>query len=251
MRLALVSDVHGNLPALEAVLAAIAARSPDLVVSLGDVVGYGPFPGECVERLAARAPAAVAGNHDRDVLGGAPLPGTRSSARRSLAWTAERLSQGQRDLLAGLPNRWIEADAFVAVHGCYLNEEHVRGYVTSTMLPKNLAAVARRDEWPRLAFCGHTHVAMLGWLSPDGVSEPRPAAGAELAWPPSAQAVLVNPGAVGQPRDGDPRAAWAEVDLAARRLWFHRVPYDVEATIAASLRAGLPAEDAARLREGR
>jgi predicted phosphodiesterase len=249
VRIALFSDVHGNLAALEAVLGAVAAAAPDRVLCLGDVVGYYPDPAACIARVREAAHATVAGNHDVDTLREEAAPGSSDLARRVQAWTRERLGEADRRWLAGLPARWLDPAGLVAVHGCYLNETHTTGYVTSTMLPKNLAAVAAREGWPRVACCGHTHAPMVGWLDGGGCHEPRPQG--TLVWPAAAAAVLINPGAVGQPRDGDPRASWALVDLAARTVEVRRVPYDLERTLAALSRAGLPEALAERLRAGR
>lgn len=249
MTVALLADVHANARALEAVLEEAAAARADRVVCLGDVVGYGPRPSECVRRLAAAASWVVAGNHDRDVVDGESLPGTNGSARLAQRWTRDRLDPADRAWLAALPNRVVDGAGFVGVHGCYLNEEHVSGYVTGSILEANLRAVAVRGEWPRIALCGHTHVPMCGWLTAGGCEESgdRPAA----RWPANARAVLVNPGSVGQPRDGDPRASWALLELEARRVEFRRTAYDVEKTALEILEAGLPAANAERLREGR
>lgn len=250
MRIALISDLHGNFAALETVLEALDAVSPERIVCLGDVVGYNAEPHRCIDRLRSRSLVTVMGNHDADAL--APdsvAAGSRATTRRAAAWTREQLDAEDRRFLASLPNRHLDPAGLIAVHGCYLNEHHVTGYVTSTMLPDNLAAVAARPGGPRIACCGHTHVPMCGWLEDGRCSEPPPRA--SVRWPAAARAVLVNPGSVGQPRDGDPRAAFALIDLAARTVEFHRLPYDIEATVEANRRAGLPAELGERLREGR
>jgi diadenosine tetraphosphatase ApaH/serine/threonine PP2A family protein phosphatase len=137
----------------------------------------------------------------------------------------------------------------VAVHGCYLNDVHVTGYVTETMLESNLRVVAASRELPKLALCGHTHVPMLGVLEGDTARSTR--LDEPFRWPKSARAVLVNPGSVGQPRDGDVRASLVIVDLEARTVTPLRVAYDVEAAARAVEAAGLPAVFAERLRAGR
>src|SRR5262249_1647267 len=135
-----------------------------------------------------------------------------------------------------------------AAHGAYLSDVFVSGYVTSTMLEDNLRAIAARPGWPRLALCGHTHVPMIAWW--DGGAVVEHDGGAPGRWPVSARGVLVSPGAVGQPRDGDPRAAFAVIDVEARAVEVRRVAYDIARTCAAMRAAGLPDELAARLREG-
>ncbi len=249
MRLAVFSDVHGNLPALEAALDAIRRLQPDRVLCLGDLVGYGAEPAACLRAVRAVADVVVLGNHDRDSLLSEPAPGTNASARITQEWTREQLGPEDRAYLATLPNRVLEPYGVVAVHGCYLNDIHVTGYVTSTMLEENLEAVAAREGWPRVALCGHTHRPLYGWL--DGATCQEPRLEGRLTWPAKARAVLLNPGAVGQPRDGDPRAAFALLDLARRTVEIHRVPYDIDRAAAAIRAAGLPAPLAERLYEGR
>lgn len=249
MRIAVFSDVHGNLPALEAVLEEIERLAPDRILCLGDLVGYGAEPAACIRTVRAAADVVILGNHDRDTLSAQAAPGTHSLARLTQAWTREQLTPEDLFYLESLPHRVLEPCGLVAVHGCYLNDVHVTGYVTSTMLPDNLEAVAAREGWPRVALCGHTHTPLCGWLLGSDCLEPK--IRGRLTWPARARAVLVNPGAVGQPRDGDPRAAFALLDLARRSVEIHRVPYDVDRAVAALRHAGLPASLGERLREGR
>lgn len=242
-----MADVHSNIFALQAVLSAVESVPHDVCVCLGDLVGYNAHPGECVALVRDRCGVVVAGNHDWDVSRGGVGLGTRSSARISAEWTRNRLNAEQREYLRSLPSRHLDR-RFVAIHGCFLNDAHVTGYVTSTMLEANLRAVLARG-YPDVAFCGHTHVPMCGWLRESGVQEVWSAS--ECEWPRGARVVLVNPGSVGQPRDGDRRAGYAVVDLDARRVAFERVEYDVAAAAAAIREAGLPPELACRLEEGR
>jgi diadenosine tetraphosphatase ApaH/serine/threonine PP2A family protein phosphatase len=249
MRVVLIADIHGNLPALEAVLADASRVGFDRLVCLGDIVGYNAEPGACVDRIEEATDVAVAGNHDRDVASGLPLPGTTSTAQAVQDWTRRQLSPKQLTYLSALPNHVVDEAGFVAAHGSFLSDVFVSGYVTSTMLEENLQAIAAREGWPRVAFCAHTHVPLFGWL--DGENEvevPRPET---CSWFAKARAVLVNPGSVGQPRDGDIRASYALVDLEKRQAEFRRVSYDIERTIEAIRRANLPSVLADRLREGR
>lgn len=249
MRVALIADVHANAPALQAVLEVISGLRVDRLVCLGDLVGYNAEPAACVDRVRALADVVVAGNHDLDCLRAEAAGGTSPTARCVQAWTREQLSPTDVGWLGRLPSLHVDPAGFVAVHGCYLNSTYHTGYVTGTMLEANLRAVAERPEWPGLALCGHTHVPLLGWLSGSRCEEP-PFRG-RMQWPAHAEAVLVNPGSVGQPRDGDTRASFVVVDLEARTAELHRVAYDVEKTVAALQAAGLPAELGDRLREGR
>jgi predicted phosphodiesterase len=249
MRVAVIADVHANLPALEAVLDVIEGCRPDRTICLGDIVGYNADPAGCVEALRDSAHVAVAGNHDVDVVGPESSAGTNPQARAVQEWTRRQLTPAAIDFLAGLPSIVNDPAGFVAVHGCFLNSTYYSGYVTSTMLGSNLAVIAGRADWPRLGLCGHTHVPMCGWLVGDEHVEPR--FDGELRWPSNATAVLVNPGSVGQPRDGDPRAAFVLLDLEARSAELRRVRYDVERAIQAIGEAGLPRALGERLREGR
>lgn len=251
MRLAVVADIHGNLQALEAVLSAIAAERVDRVVCLGDLVGYNANPRECVELVRDSAHIVIAGNHDRDTVANEtpPVPGTSPEARLSQRWTRSRLDDGQTQYLRELPPLFVERGGFVAAHGCYLNDTFLYGYVTSTMLERNLRAVAGGVDWPPLAFCGHTHAPLCGWLDDEDVHETK--LREPSSWPSSARAVLINPGSVGQPRDRDPRASFALVDPGKHRVEVKRVPYDVDSAARAVVEAGLPESFARRLFEGR
>lgn len=249
MRVAVIADVHANWPALQAVLDDVAASGAARLVCLGDLVGYNAEPLECVTRLRDAAHLVVAGNHDVDVARGAASAGTHAQARFVQDWTRERLSASDLDWLAALPGVALDDSGLVAAHGCYLNTLFYTGYVTGTMLETNLRTVANHAEWPQVALCGHTHVPMCGWLEEDRLVE-APFAGS-VRWPRSAAAVLLNPGSVGQPRDGDARAAWALVDADEQVAELRRVPYDVERAVRALRAAGLPETLGERLREGR
>lgn len=250
MKLAAVADVHANHHALEAVMAAIEAAGVDLVVWLGDLVGYNAEPGKCVARIREEpSNVVIAGNHDRNTVSQKPHWGTNAVACQAQKWTRAQLTADELAYLAALPALAVDKRGFVAAHGCYLNDTHVNGYVTSTMLEANLEVIASKNGWPTVAFCGHTHTPLCGWLEKDSVKEDR--LENPLHWPASATAVLINPGSVGQPRDGDPRASFAVVDLDARRIDVKRVPYDIEGAARAIIAAELPPSLAERLSEGR
>jgi diadenosine tetraphosphatase ApaH/serine/threonine PP2A family protein phosphatase len=249
MRVAVIADVHANAPALEAVLEAASHSGIDALVCLGDIIGYNAEPAACVEAVRQAADVVVAGNHDVDTVRSEAGAGTNSEARCVLEWTRRQLGPPELDYLSCLPAIVVVPGAFVAVHGCYLNGIHYSGYVTSTMLATNLRAIAAHGDWPRLALCGHTHVPMCGWLDGDDCAEPT--FEGTLRWPADAAAVLLNPGSVGQPRDGDPRAAFAVLDLEAGSVELRRVPYDVERAVQAIRHAGLPDSLTERLRSGR
>lgn len=249
MRLAVLADLHSNLHALEAVERSITSHGVDALVVLGDLVGYNAKPEQTVDWVRGRSAIAVAGNHDRDVTRDKQRAGTGRAATIAQAWTRTQLSDESLDFLSNLPNIHVEQDEFVAVHGCYLNPEHYYGYVTSTMLANNLESIWQDPALPELAFCGHTHMPLVGWIRHGEVHEFIPRQ--RTNWPRDADAVLLNPGAVGQPRDGDARACWALVDTAARWLELHRDEYPIDSATRAILDASLPEELAQRLVTGR
>ena len=219
MRVGAISDVHGNLVALEAVLADL----PDLdaLVCAGDVIGYNPWPGECVDRLRERDVPTVMGNHDRKVATGTNFVGNRMAAA-GVALAEERLSDGQRAWIEGLPDERLLFDGRLqVVHG---RPDDPDRYT----YPEEFGP-ALLDEAPALVL-GHTH--LQGHERVDG-------------------GVIVNPGSVGQPRDGDPRAAYAVLDLDELAVEERRVPYDIDAVREAVEEAGLPARTGQRLVDGR
>lgn len=248
MLLAVIADLHANLTALLAVIAEIKKFKPDLILCLGDIVGYNAEPAETIELLQETTNFVLAGNHDTDTLNLVPTNGTNKEAKLVLQWTKDTLSNKHLTYLASLPNKIVYENQFIAVHGCYLNDYHINGYVTSSMLESNLLAIINKD-WPRLAFCGHTHVGLAGWVENDVCIENK--LKMPTAWPKHAKAVLINPGSVGQPRDEDNRAAYALVDINKRQITVNRVSYDIERTILKIHQAGLPNKFAERLREGR
>lgn len=249
MRLALLADIHANVQALEAVLDAISREQVDEVLCLGDIVGYNANPRECIELVRREADFVVAGNHDWDAVRNEPALGTSPDARRSQEWTRRLLTEDEIRYLRDLPNLVVGEGAWVAVHGCYLNDVFVTGYVTSTMLERNLRVVAGNRSWPSVSFCGHTHAPLCGWLEGSTLFERRLDEG--IQWPERAQAVLINPGSVGQPRDGDPRASFALVDFSSRTAVVKRVAYHIDGAVRAIRDASLPETFAIRLAEGR
>lgn len=249
MRIAVIADVHANRPALERVIEAIEGERVDRVLCLGDLVGYYAEPDWCVRRVRDLCASTVMGNHDAAVIDGEAHAGTNDHARLVMTWTRGALAPDLREYLASLPACAIDPAGLVLAHGCYLNETFHRGYVTSTMLEANLTALANNPQWPTVGLCGHTHVPMCAWLLDDAIEERNLREPAE--WPSGARAVLVNPGSVGQPRDGDPRAAFGILDLEARRAEVRRVAYDPQEVLAALRRAGLPEIIGHRLSRGR
>jgi len=241
MRVAVISDIHGNWHALEAVLQAIDREGPDAVWCLGDLVGYGPQPNGCCEAVRERAEVCLAGNHDLGVLGLLDLEDFSPDAAAAVRWTRTVLSEEARAYLAGLEPSARRA-AVELFHGS------PRDPVWEYVLTDEAALASLELTSAPVVLVGHSHVPLAvvldrtqlaGWVVP---------AGAEIDF--SQGRWLLNPGSVGQPRDGDPRAAWLVLDLAARRAHYRRVPYPVERTQAEIREAGLPPALAERLAAG-
>jgi diadenosine tetraphosphatase ApaH/serine/threonine PP2A family protein phosphatase len=241
MRVAVVSDIHSNLPALEAVLAATEDDAPDELWCLGDLVGYGPHPNECCAAVAERADVCLAGNHDLAVRGTIDLAEFHGEAGLAASWTREVLQPEWQALLDRL-----EPEG--AAHGVALYHGSARDPIWEYVLSDEAALATLAIATVPLVLVGHSHVALLVVESGDHLDGGVAAAGTELELA-GARAVL-NPGSVGQPRDGDPRAAYLLLDLDAERASFRRVEYDVERTQRDMREAGLPEMLAARLELG-
>lgn len=240
-----LADVHANLPALEAVLDEAAALGADSHLVVGDVVGYGPHPAECVRRLAA-LPAAliIRGNHDHAIARGRLDVGMNRLARRCAEWAVDVLDARDRAWLGGLPVEHV-GEKWMAVHGAPRDPRRFLAYVYELTYEDNLEYM-RRIEIP-LCFYGHTHVQGV-----HGHVEGRETRLASVdAFPVVGRhPLLVNPGSVGQPRDGDPKAAFALWDRSAGQISFHRVAYDLERTLRDIRAHGLPAQLEERLIAG-
>ena len=231
MRVAVVSDTHANLHALEAVLAAIDADPVDELWCLGDLVGYGPKPNECCAIVQARATVCLCGNHDLAVRGTIDLVEFSGDAGTAAAWTREVLADEARAFLDSLEPAGRAA-------GVALFHGSARDPVWDYVLSDEAAITTFMLTEEPLVLVGHSHAALQialretaleGGLAPDGTELEL----SDARW-------LLNPGSVGQPRDGDPHAAYLLLDLDARRASFRRVAYDVELTQAEMRVAGLP-----------
>jgi predicted phosphodiesterase len=240
MRVAVLSDVHANLHALESVLAQVDAGRFDAVWCLGDLVGYGPKPNECVALLQERATICLAGNHDLVVLGKIPIETFGGEAGAAARWTQTVLDGPARAFLDTLQPQ-------AAVPGTELFHGSPRDPVWEYVLTDAAAASAFELTEAQLVLVGHSHVALEISNGDDLRGEQAPA-GTQLELGPLRR--LLNPGSVGQPRDGDPRAAWLEIDFAATRATFRRTDYPVEQTQRESRELGLPEALAARLEYG-
>jgi diadenosine tetraphosphatase ApaH/serine/threonine PP2A family protein phosphatase len=242
VRVGVISDVHGNLAALEAALAAIDTVAPDELWCLGDLVGYGARPNECCSTVRTRATTCLAGNHDLAVRGTLALTDFSGDARVAAEWTQTVLDEEAAAYLATLEPSG-ERGGVELYHGS------ARDPVWEYVLTDEAALVTLLLTESQVVLVGHSHVALqvsideslelAGGPAPDGTE-------LELG----SRRWLLNPGSVGQPRDGDPRAAWLELDLDAKTARFHRVAYDVERTQREIRAAGLPAVLADRLAHG-
>ena len=244
-RFGLVADVHANLHALNAVLAALAEEGIEEIWCLGDVVGYGGDPEECVAIVRERCAGTVRGNHDAAAVEAGLRASFNPHARAAIERQADLLSRGALEWLGGLP-AVLELDDVVLLHGSFTEPDAFPYVMGSRDAARELAELPGR--W---GFYGHTHVPALWWRSDERSVVnllPSDAAGAaDLDRPGS---YLINPGAVGQPRDGDPRAACAIFDRESARLRFLRVEYDVAAAQSSILSAGMPRIEADRLERG-
>jgi len=241
MRVAVVSDIHGNLHALEAVLAALEPESPDELWCLGDVVGYGARPNECCAAIEARASICLAGNHDLAVRGTIDLAEFSGDAGAAARWSREVLSAGSLAFLESLEPQGVRA-------GVALFHASARDPVWEYVLSERVAIATLELTEAPIVLVGHSHAALHVQLAGDDFTSSLSPDGTEVDL--ALGRTLLNPGSVGQPRDGDPRAAYVLLDLDARTASFRCVEYDIAATQAEIREAGLPELLAARLTLG-
>ena len=243
MSYGLISDIHGNLEALEAALAEL--KDVDAFLCMGDLVGYGADPNACVERIRALPKViCVAGNHDLAAIGSYDLNWFNPFARAAITWTAEQLSQENKDYLGSIPNT-AHADSALLVHGSLPQE---MSYITSP----NEARMCFDAMPGDLTLIGHTHVteyyrARRGSRLPEQTALP---SGGTIELKEDIR-YIVNPGAIGQPRDGNAAASFATWNLAAGTIDVRRVPYDIERAQAKMREAHIPDYLWERLSQGR
>jgi diadenosine tetraphosphatase ApaH/serine/threonine PP2A family protein phosphatase len=241
LRLAVISDIHGNLHALEAVLAEIDGESVDELWSLGDTVGYGPRPNECCALTRDRVQISLVGNHDLVAIGELSVSEFNEDAAAAALWTSRVLDGASREFLRGLEPRGERA-------GVRLFHGSARDPVWEYILTDEAARATLDAIDEDLVLVGHSHVALAVTEVDDGVAGGVVPGSAEL--PLEDARWLLNPGSVGQPRDGDPRAAWLLLDLERRHATFRRVEYPIERTQQEMREAALPELLAARLAHG-
>ncbi|PIV18543.1 MAG: metallophosphoesterase [Elusimicrobia bacterium CG03_land_8_20_14_0_80_50_18] len=242
MKIGIFSDIHGNLPAFEAVLTFLEGKV-EKYVCCGDIVGYGPYPNECVEKISELSDAiCVAGNHDWAVLGLEDLSKFNDEARASLEWTKKKLSPASASFLMGLDYKLAGAH-FIAVHGSLIDplDQYVK--TAEDYIP----SMKKQDR--NILFVGHSHQPLYFRGTGGSVDF-----GAFIPLKPvdieAHSKYLINVGSVGQPRDGNPRAACVIYDEDAREAVLHRIEYDVPSVQKAVLDAGLPPDLAERLGKG-
>jgi diadenosine tetraphosphatase ApaH/serine/threonine PP2A family protein phosphatase len=240
MRVAVISDVHANEQSLVAVFEEIDAWAPHSIWCLGDTVGYGPEPNGCCELVSQRADVCLIGNHDLVALGELDVADFNEEAAAAALWTRGELEERWRVFLSGL-------EPAAVVEGAELFHASPRDPGWEYVLSAETAYDSLLATTAPVVLVGHSHVALAIGLHGDELSGGLAPAGTEIElegrW-------LLNPGSVGQPRDGDPRAAWLELDTDAGRARFHRVAYPVEVTQERMRERGLPAPLAERLAHG-
>jgi predicted phosphodiesterase len=233
---AVITDIHSNLPALEAVLADIDAREVDEIWCLGDVVGYGAEPDGCADLVRERCELCLVGNHDLAVLGVLDIDAFSEAAAEAVEWTQDNVAGSTLDFLRELEPMGLRG-------GIALFHASPRDPVWEYVLSLEQAHACMEVQPERVTLIGHSHVSLFFSRSDGGAladtlggqvgDGSRLELGDDEFW-------LINPGSVGQPRDGDPRAAWLELDLEAQAAVFHRLPYDIDRAATAIAEAGLP-----------
>ncbi len=245
MRAFVMADIHANLAALEAVLSHFDPQTMEEVWCLGDLVGYGPDPNECIERIRELPIQVVAGNHDWAAIGKLDISDFNPAARQACLWTAHELTPQNVEYLENLPTRLVQ-DEFTLVHGS--PREPIWEYVLHPWVA--LASFAHFDT----SFClvGHTHVPLIFQESQGPNRLPQsflPELNTSL--PLGDSRLIINPGGVGQPRDGDPRASFLILDTEKAVFEYNRVPYPIEVTQEKMRKVGLPESLIMRLEYGR
>lgn len=246
MRAAVLSDIHSNRHALEAVLAAVEEAGVDQIWCLGDMVGYGAEPDACTALVRERCSTCLAGNHDLALLGALDISTFSETAAAAIEWTRGEVNEETLDFLGTL-------GPAASQNGVGLFHASPRDPIWEYVLSTEQAEAGFEAQEERVGLIGHSHIALFFFRAvagrPGYGQGAQAADGAELEidegdW-------LLNPGSVGQPRDGDSRAAWLELDTERWTAKFHRVPYDIEGAASAILDAGLPSVLAERLQAGR
>jgi predicted phosphodiesterase len=241
MRIAVISDIHSNLPALRAVLGDIESHDPDRIWCLGDLVGYGAMPDGCTELVSDRADLCLAGNHDLVVSGELDIEHFTRSAAAAARWTIENIEPSTREFLKRLSP--VGRD-----DGVGLYHASPRDPVWEYVLSLRQARDCLELQPERVCLIGHSHVTC--YFTRDGGDTDGALAPSGTVLDLEQGEWLLNPGSVGQPRDGDPRASYMVLDTGEAKARFQRVEYAVDEAAEAILAAGLPADLAQRLYSG-
>ncbi len=246
MRVAVISDIHANLPALEAVLGAVDGAGIEEIWCLGDVLGYGAEPGECADLVRERCAVCLVGNHDLAVFGTLDISAFSAAAAEAVTWTRDNISE-----CSLAPLRELEPAG--EREGIGLFHASPRNPIWEYVLSAEQADACFDVQPTRIVLIGHSHVSLY-FTRPTAEEEGEEIRGSQASDDTlldlSRGQWLINPGSVGQPRDGDPRAAWLELDTGERVARFHRTRYDVDRAAASIIAAGLPRRLADRLRVG-
>lgn len=247
MRYLIFSDVHSNLEALEKSLL-LAEGKYDQALCLGDLVGYGPDPNAAISRVQKLAKVIVRGNHDRACCGLTDAEDFNFLARAATVWTRTQLTPENLEFLRNLPNGPLRVDGIELVHGSPIDEDE---YILESM---NAVRGFRSSEAP-VVFFGHSHIQGGFQLTADTHLRPLTIPSINDVEPvgvalEDGARYLINPGSIGQPRDGDSRAAFAILDKEENRIDFYRTPYDLAVTQKKMRKAGLPEPLIARLAAG-
>jgi len=238
---ALIADIHGNLDALNAVMDDLKTQNPDTILCLGDIVGYGAQPAECLKLVRDKATHTVVGNHDIAASGDDPVEQFNEYARAAILWTRSILTSSDRHWLSNLP-MLVHLDNFTIVHSS-LDNPRTFDYINSISAAARCFATMEKP----LCFFAHTHIPIVfRYLAPDDIKYELPPKKETYA----SGLMLVNGGSVGQPRNHDPRAAYCVYDSTEQVITFHQVDYDVEAAAGKIREAGLPELLAFRLAFG-
>lgn len=246
MRILIISDIHANLTAFQAVLEH-AQDQWDIIWFLGDLVGYGPDPNECVQELQKHKHIALSGNHDQAVLGNLDIKSFNREAKYAITWTQEAISPGTQSYLESLPSKQVEGD-FTLAHASprYPVWEYILDPLTAS----------ENFNWFQTEFClvGHTHVPVIFEERLNGFRKVnvRPASYAAGSEPfyLGPERLIINPGSVGQPRDSDPRAAYALLDSETKLWSYQRVSYSVREVQERMEKCGMPKRLVNRLAYG-
>jgi len=246
-RVAVISDIHGNLEALQAVLKAIAADGVDIIVHLGDLVGYNADPKECAQLLKANGAVSVLGNHDLAILEPKMVKGFNVLAHAAITYTQQQLTAAETRYLQGMPRVEVLWDKYLLCHG---SPESIESYLLNLFQAKRIFNLLRkRYAGIRFCFFGHTHVQKL-WICDERGKVFSPAELPNQFPLQDDHSYLINPGSVGQPRQHDSRARYLIFDTDRNLIDFKAVSYDIETAQKKILEANLPKYLAHRLQDG-